>query len=76
MAQLSRKAPGMSAKRKLKPRIRTYDILCNAVEAGVSYGYMRAHKHTDKPSEEHVKDELIKALIGELCERFEVSDDA
>ena len=41
-----------------------------AVSAGVEYGYNRAHKHTDSPSEGQIKEAIIKAVMDEICEWF------
>ena len=49
-------------------RFNAYEILSRAVEEGVSYGYMRAHKHTDIPTEDAIKTEIENAIMTELCE--------
>jgi hypothetical protein len=45
-----------------------YTIISRAVEEGVAYGYRRAHKHDDKPSEDHILDEIERAVMNELCD--------
>ncbi len=54
--------------------VRAYPVLCRAVEEGVAYGWRRAHKHTDTPDEETIQDQIITAVLNEVCEWFEFSD--
>jgi hypothetical protein len=55
---------------QVKPyiRINAYEIVSRAVEDGVAYGYNRAHKHTDKPTEDSLKAEIENAVMNELSE--------
>jgi hypothetical protein len=56
-----------------KPRFpfaKLYQLTGEAVEAGLRYGWRRAHKHTDSPSEEQILSALYDAVMLELCERF------
>jgi hypothetical protein len=55
-------------KKKVKLTMKTYSIVADAVERGVTRGYYRAHKHTDAPSEETIKDVIANAVMGELCD--------
>ena len=48
-----------------------YKLIERCVEDGVAYGYTRAHKHTENPSEDMVKDAMIDAVMLEICEWFE-----
>lgn len=57
---------------KLKPTwLRSYDIISDAVEAGVRRGWNRAHKHTDKPDDETVIDSIASHVMGEISERID-----
>ena len=47
-----------------------YNVMQMAVSAGVEYGYNRAHKHTDSPSEGEIKEAIIKAVMDDICEWF------
>ncbi len=47
-----------------------YNVMEMAVSAGVEYGYNRAHKHTDSPSEDQIKEAIIKAVMDDICEWF------
>lgn len=42
--------------------------MSRAIESGVDYGYMRAHKHTDTPDEARMKNEMFSAIMNELSE--------
>jgi len=53
---------------KIKVKADTYKILSRAVEEGIAYGWVRAHKHNDQPTEETIKDELEKAVMNAICE--------
>ena len=55
-------------------RARTYPILARAVEDGIAYGWQRAHKHTDTPDADHVKDQIEQAVMSEICEVFEFDE--
>lgn len=54
---------------KPKPGLRwnAYELISRAVEAGVAYGYNRAHKH-GKPKPEALKEAIEREVITELCE--------
>jgi hypothetical protein len=56
----------------LKPK--TYPILVQAVEVGVAYGYHRAYKHADEPTEAQIKDAVIEGVLNEICDWFEIAD--
>lgn len=53
---------------KTRLTLRTYDILRRAVEEGVAYGYRRAHKYLDAPSEDVVREQIEQAVMNALCE--------
>jgi hypothetical protein len=48
-------------------RVNAYAVISRAVEEGVAYGYMRAHKHVDSPTEAHLTSEVTDAVMGALC---------
>lgn len=50
--------------------INEYKIMSECVERGVEYGYMRAYKHNDDPSEEFIKNEIMEHVMNEICEMF------
>ncbi len=53
---------------KTKVKADIYKILSRAVGEGITYGWNRAHKHTDNPNEETIKDEIERAVMNEICE--------
>jgi hypothetical protein len=56
----------------VKPRLKpdAYTLAAEAVEAGIAYGWQRAHKHTDTPDPETIRSEIERAVMNELAERF------
>lgn len=57
-------------------KVRAYPVLLRAVEEGVAYGWRRAHKHTDKPDEAKIEEQIVTAVVNEVCEYFEFDDEA
>jgi hypothetical protein len=57
-------------------RVRTYDVFHRAVEEGIEQGWRRAHKHTDTPSEDAIKDEILQGILNAVCEYFDFDDEA
>jgi hypothetical protein len=53
---------------KVKIKVNVYKVLARAVEEGVAYGWNRAHKHTDTPSAEAIKEEIENAVMNEISE--------
>lgn len=58
----------MSYKVQATIRVRTYPIIDEAVEAGVKYGWNRAHKHVEDPEGEQIIEAIHDAVMGALCE--------
>lgn len=58
----------MTTKTQQAIQVNTYEIVCRAVEDGLNYGWNRSHKHTDKPDEFLVKQEMENAIMNALCE--------
>jgi len=48
----------------------TRRILTEAIERGIECGYMRAHKHTDTPTEAVIKAEMDRAIWNNIDEWF------
>jgi hypothetical protein len=55
-------------------KFKAYQLIERAIEEGVNYGYSRAHKHTDTPTEALLKGEIIQAITNELCEIIDFED--
>jgi hypothetical protein len=64
----------VKAKVQAVVKINAYEIIARAVEEGVAYGYRRAHKYTDKPTEDALCQEIAQAVTGELCEVLKFED--
>lgn len=52
-------------------RAKVYPLMRETVEAGVLYGWTRAHKYTDAPTPEDIREAIEQAVMTEICERFE-----
>lgn len=61
-------------KNVLIPKV--YPLLLDAVESGVRYGWNRAHKHEDNPSEEIVIQRITDSVMTEIFERFEIPEES
>ncbi len=68
----------MTTRRKLRLgasiALSAYAIIEQAVEAGVAYGWRRAHKHADAPDEDMIRDAIKQAVMVELCEVVRFDD--
>jgi predicted Zn-dependent protease with MMP-like domain len=40
-----------------------------------TYGWRRAHKHTDTPEENAIVDQIIQGVLNEVCEYFDFDDE-
>ena len=49
---------------------KVWPLFTEAVEAGIDYGWNRAHKHTPTPTEEQIKDAIQNSIELEVSERF------
>ena len=52
-------------------KVKTYSVIDRAVVDGVNYGWNRAHKHTNSPSEDEIKQQIMMAVMQEICEWFD-----
>ncbi len=57
----------------MKPKFRK--VLEIAVEQGVSYGYHRAHKHIENPSESVIIDNIVDNVIDSLDDWFDFENE-
>lgn len=66
----------MQAKRPIRGglEVRAYPVLCRAVEEGVAYGWRRAHKHIDTPDAETIKEQIVSAVLNEVCQYFDFDE--
>lgn len=47
-----------------------YNLMEQCVEDGVSIGWLRAHKHTDTPTPTQIQQQIMDAVMNEICEWF------
>lgn len=47
-----------------------YRLLEQCVDTGSKLGLNRAFKHTDAPTDEKITDEIVAAVMQEICEWF------
>ena len=52
-------------------KAKEYAVLEMAIDEAVSYGYNRAHKHTDTPSEDAIVSAIQIAVMNSICEWFD-----
>ena len=52
----------------MKPKF--FYLLEKAIEEGIDYGWRRAHKHSDSPSEGVIKEEISNAIFSSLHDYF------
>ena len=51
---------------------KTYELLDRCVDEGISFGYARAFKHTDAPSESAIHESIHREVMQQICEWFEI----
>ena len=56
-------------------KIKMYPLIERIVEDGADAGYRRAHKHTDYPIEETIKQCIAQYIMQGFDEHFEFSED-
>jgi len=49
-------------------KLKAWPIVSDAVERGVSYGYRRAYKYTETPSEDDIREAIEQGVMSELAE--------
>ena len=52
-------------------RIKMYPLIVRLVEEGIDAGWNRAHKHTDTPDEERIKNCIEYYIMSGFDETFE-----
>jgi pyruvate-formate lyase len=57
-----------------KLKVNTYAVLKECIEIGINGGWNKAHKHTDDPSEEYIKDQILHYIMLQVCEKFKFDD--
>ena len=53
-----------------KLKVNIYNVLEECIENGINGGWNKAHKHTDNPNEEHIKEQILHYIMLEISEKF------
>jgi hypothetical protein len=48
-------------------KLNAYRIIDDTIESAIRYGYSRSFKHTDKPTKEHIVQEIHRSVMNDLC---------
>ena len=56
----------------MKPKFLPVLEMC--IENGLAYGYRRAFKHNDNPTEEEMTDQIKQSIMHELYEWFDMEN--
>jgi hypothetical protein len=57
----------------MKPKFRV--ILEQAIEEGVRYGYHRAHKHVENPTEEQICEHIEEQVMSSIYDYFDFDEE-
>lgn len=55
-------------------KVNVYSVLSECVENGIEYGWNRAHKHVDEPSEGFLKQCIEEGILLMISEKFQFDD--
>lgn len=55
-------------------KAREYNLIAKCVEDGIMLGWNRAHKHTDNPDPDTIRDAIEVAVLNEMCEWFDFDE--
>jgi len=56
-------------------KINAYKVIDDVVDRAIRYGYNRAHKHVENPTEDLMIEEIHRAVMNELCEILQFGDE-
>ena len=56
----------------MKPKILPVLEMC--IDNGLAYGYTRAFKHTENPTEEHITNTIKDSIMHEIYEWFDFEE--
>ena len=55
-------------------KAKEYNLIAQCVETGVMLGWNRAHKHTDTPDPDTIRNAIEQAVLNEICEWFDFEE--
>ena len=55
-------------------KAKEYNLITQCVETGVMLGWNRAHKHTDTPDPDTIRNAIEQAVLNEICEWFDFEE--
>jgi len=55
-------------------KAKEYNLIAQCVEDGVMLGWNRAHKHTEEPDPNTIRDAIEQAILNEICEWFDFEE--
>lgn len=58
----------MKRKVRIRSKVDAYKVVDRAISEGVTWGWNRAHKHSDQPSEETIKQQIHYHVMLTLSE--------
>lgn len=56
-------------------KINAYGIISDALLNAITAGVYRAYKHNDKPTEDHIADQVHNYVMNELSELLDFGDE-
>ena len=51
-------------------KVNVYKLISRTVEEGVARGWQQAHKYTDEPKPDFIRQKIEDSVLSELCEIF------
>ena len=57
----------------MKPK--WYNLICRALDEGIIQGWNRAHKYSDAPDTQFIRDEIVEAQLHILNEVIDFEDE-
>jgi hypothetical protein len=55
-------------------KAKEYNLIAQCVETGVMLGWNRAHKYSNYPDPEAIRDAIEQAVLNEICEWFDFEE--
>ena len=55
-------------------KVNVYKILEDSIEIGIEGGWNKAHKHTDTPTPDLIKEQILHYIMLQISENFQFDD--